>query len=274
MKPFRQNNQVFRSIFLGLFVAALLCTGSPLSAQTNTRGENSNEDHSRTGTVKKKVLIIPSDPKMYMSDIDRSISRETNQSFKEIRDLFRTGLDNQLVSAFKNSYTVITLLRDTVKSKADLQFIYHSTGYKYTVTQGKEKTAEQKPVSNGQLTVPIKDEEERYMRTVINQPGLLEAMNKKYGAELFVFISEIDLKAAVSTDPNPLREAWIHFTIYDLEGKQVGGGLAKVKFDPGLNDPKKIVSRYFSEAARMIYSRSIPPPPVKTTPGSGKAAGK
>jgi len=165
------------------------------------------------------------------------------------------------------------LLRDTVKTKADLAFIYKSTGYKYTVTKGKDNTAGQKPISNGQLTVPIKDEEERYMKTVINQPGLLEALNKKYGAEVFVFISEVDLKAAVTTDPNPMREAWVHFTVYNLQGKEIGAGLSKARFGTDLNETKKIIGSVFSQNARTVYSRSIlTPDSVKTmkTPLKGK----
>ncbi|HXC04707.1 MAG TPA: hypothetical protein VNZ86_08130, partial [Bacteroidia bacterium] len=64
-----------------------------------------------------------------------------------------------------------------------------------------------------------------------------------------------------SSDPLPQREAWVHFTTFDMQGKQVGGGLAKVKFDPALNDPKKISNQILSVAAKIIYNRSIPPPP-------------
>ncbi len=266
------QNRVFGGNVLGLLLLVCCIVVAPLSAQNGTRGETGNDDQLKNKLDKKKVLLIPFDPKMYMSEIDRNLCAESKLTFKQLRDQFRIGLDNQLVSAFKNGYTVITLLRDTAKTKADLQFIYHSTGYKYTVTKGKDKAPEQKAITKGQLTTPVMDEEERYMRTVINQPGLLEAMNKKYGAELFVFISEVDLKPAVTSDPDPMREAWVHFTVYDLSGTQVGGGLSKVKFDPGLNDPKKIISRYFSDAARAIYARAVPQPVVH--PGVEKTTGK
>ncbi|HEV7230761.1 MAG TPA: hypothetical protein VGO45_05505 [Bacteroidia bacterium] len=247
-----------KSILL-LFAVSLLATS--VGAQNSTRGEDKKPDESlKSGSAKKKVLLIPFDPKMYMSDIDRSINRETKMDFKEIRDAFRSGIDNQLNSRFRTNYTVISLLRDTVKTKKDLLFIYKSTGYKYTVTQGKEKETGQKNISKGQLTVPVRGDEERYMRTVINQPGLLEAMNKKYGAELFVFISEIDLKNTVPAEGGNEREAAVHFTVYDLAGKQVGGGLAKVKFDADLNEPKRIISRAFPAAAQTIYTRSTLPP--------------
>ena len=240
-----------------LVIPLVLFTYSSFS-QNTTRSEDPSLI--KASNEKKRVLLIPFDPKMYMSDIDRSINRETKMNFKEIRDAFRSGIDFQLISQFKPAYSVISLLRDSVKSKKDLQFIYQSTGYKYTVTQGPEKPADQKNISKGQLTVPTRGEEERYMRTVINQPGLLEAMNKKYGAELFVFVSEIDLKAIVDPEGNPGREADIHFTVYDLNGKQLGGGLAKSKFNNEQNEPKRIVSHAFPSAAHEIYLRSIIPP--------------
>jgi hypothetical protein len=75
----------------------------------------------------------------------------------------------------------------------------------------------------------------------------------------------------VDADGNPFREAWIHFTVYDLTGKQVGGGLAKTRFDADLNEPKKIVSRSFPAAAQTIYSRTVTPPaPPTQTPAPGK----
>jgi hypothetical protein len=252
-----------------LALAFLLALSFPLLSQNSTIGED--KPQVKPAVEKTRVLLIPFDPKMYMSDIDRSINRETKMNFDQIRDAFRSGIDNQLISRFKPNYSVISLLHDTAKTKKDLQFIYKSTGYKYTVTQGKEKPVEQANISKGQLTIPVRGEEERYMRTVINQPGLLEAMNKKFGAELFVFISEIDLKSSVDADGNPFREAWIHFTVYDLTGKQVGGGLAKTRFDADLNEPKKIVSRSFPAAAQTIYSRTVTPPaPPTQTPAPGK----
>jgi hypothetical protein len=246
-------------------IPIIYCTLLMLFCAVSTAQEAGNKDikpANAPAPVIPKVLIIPPEKKMYMSDIDRSINKETQMSVPKIRDAFRTGLDNQLVSKFKPTYRVISLLKDSVKSQKDLQFIYRSVSYKYTLTSGKEKPEDQKNITNGQITTPTHGDEERYMRVGINQPGLLEAMHKKYGAELFVFISEIDLKGALSSDPVPTREAWIHFTTYNLQGVQVGGGLAKAKFDPGLNDPKKISSQALSVAAKIIYSRSIIPAPA------------
>jgi hypothetical protein len=260
---FPQRCRLFRYVLLILL--ACFSPILPLLAQDATRGGTGKEEPPKASVTKQKVLIIPFDLKMYMSDIDRSINRDTKMTFPQIRSSFRSGIDNQLVSAFKPKYTVISLLRDSVKCRGDLAFIYRSIGYKYTVTTGKETAVQQKSINNGQLTVPIKGEEERYMQTAINQPGLLEAMNKKYGAELFVFVSEVDLKSASSSDPVPMREASVHFTVYDLQGKMVGGGLAKSKFDPDLNEPQRIVSRVFSQVAEAIFTRSAPPPPPKPT---------
>ncbi|MFI5148515.1 MAG: hypothetical protein ACHQRM_02205 [Bacteroidia bacterium] len=243
-------NRFASSCFLILFFYSLAGTAQE---------KKDNEADKAPAPVKTKMLIIPPERKMYMSDIDRSINKETKMTVPQIRETLRQGLDNQLMSRFKITYKPVSLLKDTSKTGKDLRFIYKSIGYKYTLCSGKEKPDDQKSVSNGQITTPTHGDEERYMRTVINQPGLLEAMHKKYGAELFVFISELDLKGAVSTDLVPQREAWVHFTTYDVLGKQVGGGLAKVKFEPGQNDPKKISNQVLSVAAKIIYNRSIPP---------------
>jgi hypothetical protein len=234
----------------------------PLAGIAQVNKDKEQKPAAPPAPVKTKVLLIPPEQKMYMSDIDRSLNRETQLTVPQIRELFRTGLNNQLISKFKPVYKPISLLKDTTKTGKDLQFIYKCIGYKYTLTSGKEKPDEQKNITNGQITTPTHGDEERYMRTVINQPGLLEAMHKKYGAELFVFISELDLKGASASDPAPTREAWVHFTTYNLQGVQVGGGLAKVKFEPAVNDPKKITAQVLSVAAKIIYNRSIPPAPV------------
>jgi hypothetical protein len=222
-------------------------------------------------TPKKKVLFIPFEPKMYMSDIDHNINRETKMNFNEIRESFRKGLDKELTLQFKQSFSSVSLLRDTAKTNKDLQFILHSVTYKYTPTKGPEKVATPANISKGQLTAQNGDDEEKYMRTIVNQPGLFAAMNKKYGTELFIFISEIDFKGA-SAEGSPDREVDIHYSIYDKDGKFIYGNLAKAKFAKDMNQPKEIITKIFPVAVKDIYNHALPPAPAQG--GTYKTGGK
>ena len=97
-------------------------------------------------------------------------------------------------------------------------------------------------------------------------------LNKRYGAEVFVFISQLDIKVQADTPEqyssgNAWRSVGIHYTIYDLKGNPVSAGLAVKNFPAGLNNPNTIVNTYFAEAAQAIFDDYIiaitPKPEIK-----------
>src|ERR1041384_7534083 len=100
-------------------ILALVLAGSCLLAQNTTI--NQKEKTTREAAAMHKVMLIPFEPKLYMSEIDRSINAEAVQSPREIKYRFRDGVNEQLFKAFKASgYNVVDLMDDTLKYRRDI----------------------------------------------------------------------------------------------------------------------------------------------------------
>ena len=56
--------------------------------------------------VKHKVMVIPFEPKLYMSQIDHKINAETKLNQKEIKETFRKSVNAELAKALKQKYEV------------------------------------------------------------------------------------------------------------------------------------------------------------------------
>jgi hypothetical protein len=211
----------------------------------------------------RKVLVIPFEPKlMYMSEIDQNVYKETNMNFNQIQHAFRSGLDFCVVAEFKKKFGVVSLMNDTGAAVRDQHYIYNSIAYKYDVIPTadgkaqKDEIADKPKIQNGQLAVQT-NEQSKFMNVKITNPNLLSTLNKRYGTDVFVFISELDLKM-VAQD----RMAYVHYSIYDLKGNLVTAGLATMPFPASANDPKKIVNSYFTGIAEKIrndYMSAINP---------------
>lgn len=90
------------------------------------------EAYSEGAENKQKALIIPFEPKMYMSGIDRDLALKTGMTFQQIRDNMRFGLTNVLLTDMHRKMSCISLMHiDTGSVDKELAYIYSSIGYKY-----------------------------------------------------------------------------------------------------------------------------------------------
>ncbi|MGZ3865686.1 MAG: hypothetical protein ACXVNR_04440, partial [Bacteroidia bacterium] len=54
--------------------------------------------------TKQRIMIIPFEPKMYMSQIDHKINAETKFTQKQIKENFRKGINEELTRALKKNF--------------------------------------------------------------------------------------------------------------------------------------------------------------------------
>jgi hypothetical protein len=240
--------------------------GQLLFAQTTINNdENSPKSPAVKNETKHKILLIPFDNKLYMSEIDHVINAETKQNQNEIRWSFKDGVDNALSKKLKSKYDVVSLIEDTTKNKKELQMIYSGVGYKYDKvppqTNYKAPKSDDKkgtPIKNGQLETDV-NTDARFMNAKINNKDLLASLNKKFKTDVFIFINELDLKASPQGAEDfgsvKTRTAIIHYTVFNLAGKEINSGIVNVKFPKSQNDPAKISSSYLSKAMEEIAQR-------------------
>jgi hypothetical protein len=246
-----------------LFV--LSCFASGLSGQEKVISTKTKSE--RETAAAHKAMLIPFEPKLYMSEIDRTINLETKLSAREIKHKFRDGLNDQIYKAFKASkYNVVDLMEDTSKYKKDMENVYQYISYEYlkvpdqTNYKAPKKEKEEKKVDKGQLVVETNGDA-RFMNAKITNPKIVPGLFNKYKTDVFVFINQLDIKAGGYKDPldpregNPNRKITVHYTVYTVDGKEINSGIVEEEFDPTLNIPKKIIDKHFSKIALVIVHR-------------------
>ena len=260
-----------------LFLTLLTSFSFSIFSQETTKGDvvvnNSSE--------KNSVLIIPFEPRLYISDIDNNLAKTNEMSYQDINAKFRAGLDQNIFTALKPYYNALSFYTvDDEEARKELSYIYNSIGYKYEVLEAetateskgkkllnkfkKDETKQENidaEVKNGQIVSQV-DNREKYMKTILSNTELIANLNKKYQAAYYVFINELDIKRGTEDqylggEKNTDREIKVHYTIFDNKEKEVASGAIKMSFNPSENDINKIIKSQFPLIADKIVQKMI-----------------
>jgi hypothetical protein len=215
---------------------------------------------------KHKIMLIPFEPRLYMSEIDHAINKETKLSAKDIKAKFRDGINEQLYKSLKSKYLVLDLIDDTVKTKKDLGEIYQYLSLEYMKVPDQAhykppvKEKEQQVVKNGQI-VDETNSDQRFMNAKIRNATLVPYLYGKYKTDIFVFINQLDIRSSNSLSPaetnsaEGFRKIVVHYTVYTYDAKEINSGIAETQFPVALNNPTKIITTYFSKIGQIITER-------------------
>ena len=159
-------------------------------------------------SVHKKTLIIPFEPDLYRSDMDREIGRFNQLSQPQIVEKFRISFDRALENTVQLKNETQSILHDeSTANESELVDIYSGITFVYTPvkrTQSKkekivssvlpQKKAPKKEASvkNGEVYT-VRDTLERYMKTVLVDSTLLHRLSEKTQAENFLFVNQFDI---------------------------------------------------------------------------------
>lgn len=247
---------------LYLFV---FCSAASLFGQDKTI--NRNDKPAKAPVSTHKVMLIPFEPRLYMGEIDMSIHNETRLSAKEIKYKFRDGINEQLYKAFKQAnYNTLDLMEDTARYKKDIEGIYQYLTYSFQKIpnqdhyQAPKKEKAENKIEKGQLNVETNDQA-RFMNAKITNPKLVPLLYGKYKTDIFVFVNQLDIRSVGYLAQNELgsgnqnRKITVHYTVYNLEAKEINSGIAEEEFANDLNNPKKIIDKHFSKIAATIVQR-------------------
>ena len=247
-----------RQIKIYFFIFSfLLLVINTLSAQEGTRNTATS-----SGELTGKIILIPFEPKLYMSEIDMKINQQTTWNFEQIRENFRHQLDAQLKSKLQSIGSVISFYSDSTKMYKDLNYMYKSTRLAVDLvdkpSQSNDPEKKQSGIKNGQIQVEMNNDK-KFMTTKVNDNEVLPFFINKYKSEYFVFVNELDIKSVpdsyvISTD-SYLREVSVHYTIIDKSGKTISAGLLSSRFSSKENNPKKIVAACFVPIATTISTK-------------------
>lgn len=266
-----------------------------LAAQDNTLSPDNTQPTQVTTTmdlpVYNRVLVIPFDPKLYMSGIDAKIVEETGLTYNQVRERMRLGLAHNVSIAvdmvYSNSVLLVPYDTLTQQIEDDLEYTYSSIGYTYDEIPRDsaeieiEKKGLDKVVSNiggifkkdetedtsyepGTATiadgevVTVPDDSERFMNTKIHNPNLFYFLSSTYQCDMFVFINQLDIeaeapKSMIGLEANDyLRKIKVHYSIFNINGDLIHGGAVVTYFDTKTNDLNSIINGYFTPIAERI----------------------
>lgn len=232
--------------------------------QDKTIGPGTQTVSAREAISKHKIMIIPFESRMYLSEIDHLINQESKLSAKQIKATMRDGINEQLYKKFKSKMSVVDLMEDTVKTKKDLENIYQYLAYQYqkvpdqTNYKAPSKEKEDPKIEKGQLNIETNNDA-RFMNAKIKNASLVPYLNGKYKTDLFLFVNELDIKALNGSpadfNSNSSRKIIVHYTVYTYDAKEINSGIAEVNLPQNINNPTKIISSYFSQLADLIATR-------------------
>jgi hypothetical protein len=293
---------MFKHLFLLIFIAMF----TSVSAQEKTfqSGETDNngivkgkktdqEVYGEAERTYNRVMLVPFEPKMYMSGIDRDIAEAQGLSFNQIRTRMRFGLSEMMLMQAKTNTTlrVISMMHiDSAAMSTDLKYIYSSIGYKYIAMPVEEPVGEEKEakpldklkgafgklvkkdepkektdeegstgIKEGQI-VTASDDGEKYMNTKVINPNMFTYLSTKYKTDVFLFINQLDIEPAASNQyaiasNSYKRKIKVHYTVFDLDGKQLYGGASVKYFSSRDNDMNNIIKKHFNAIAATITAK-------------------
>jgi len=249
-------------------------------AQNSTTGE---DPIIAKDAKKQSVLIVPFETKMYISDIDRDLAVKNELSYQDIKAKFRAGLDQNLFLTLKPYYNVLSFYTlEPQEAIKELSYIYNSIGYKYEVMP-KEEVVEEKNIGkkllnkfkkkekeeeyidagirNGQVVSQV-DNREKYMKTTLSNDNLISMLNKRYQAQYYVFINQLDIKRGANSmysaaEDKYKREIKVHYTIFDDKGNEVSTGAIKKYCSTTQNDINKIIKTQFPLITQQLLSNLV-----------------
>jgi hypothetical protein len=210
----------------------------------------------------------------------RELTSANQLSQEQIRNRLRRAVQLSTRSSMRDSLDIHLFLRVDSVAEEELAGIHSAIAYDYVPVKkfdkkGKEIKAEKKPdqgIRNGQV-VSERTVDERYMNTVIQKPEILKQLNDRYEVNRFLFINQLDIKHDLS-DPNtafmdPKRLLQVHYTFVDLNGVELGSGLAKQSYSGATKNLDRIISDNMYKVAAQI-SASLKPKPEKEKKGKKK----
>jgi hypothetical protein len=227
-----------------------------------------HSDSSPDTLLHSKIMVIPYNPYMHLSDADDDIAEYSEKNKAEIRAQFRQGLLQELNRQLLPTYQTFGS-RNYVGTdeQQDLETIYSMIDYRmdtvYTDLYPAKDTVKLKEKLFGTNKTKPNKEKRKYMNVRLSRPELLAQYSKKYGTDLYIFLNQFDIKTNYNNCYDLAlkiyeREIKVHYSVFDATGKQVYGDAATVYFPSNANDVDVIIAKNFPALSEYIYKR-IPP---------------
>lgn len=217
------------------------------------------------------VMLIPYDPRFYLSDADKDIVKESRKDAELIRRTFHNRAEWFVFRELKSKYPSVSLLHhDTLDAYINAAgSLFNATVFEYAKPMVPVYENINKVLFTNDNTKPQEDSRtasqylnERnndYMNAVVTKKEVLQKLYENFGTDYFVFLTQFEIttnyKACLDI-ANKIyqREVRLHFAVYDKTGKQVAGNFAVSFIPTSTNHIDDIISTCFPQLAEGVSS--------------------
>lgn len=221
----------------------------------------------------KKVLVIPFNPELYLSDAEQDIMKHSRRTPEEYRQYFRNSLDLKIASELETEIGCVSLMQDTsLQAREDILRFYSICGYEYREPSGvkKPKDAARKNVKSSpdvfnQHAAPkyiSSHGEIKYMNASVADTAWLKNFATRYNADLILSVNQFEIKTNYNSCldiANKIyrRELMVHYSLLEPSGKLIQGNLAVAYFPSNSNRESDIASGTFPEIALFLKKQIL-----------------
>lgn len=217
-----------------------------------------------------KILLLPFNPDMYLSDIEQDIIQNTRMNPDEYRAYFRRALDSKIQGELKSYRPTVSLMGNQEgDDKKELREFYAQAGYSYLEPVGKgvgkaidkkkglfeKKTTEEK----APLYITTRGDDKFLNAAVTNNEffkGLLSANGCNYAVSVNQFEIKTNYSACIDLSRKLYRrELIIHYSIWNANAKLISGNFLVVYFPSDVNKPQELVEKTYKSIAEALLQQ-------------------
>ena len=217
-----------------------------------------------------KILLLPFNPDMYLSDIEQDIIQNTRMNPDEYRAYFRRALDSKIQGELKSYRPTVSLMGDQEgDDKKELREFYAQAGYSYLEPLGKgvgkvsekkkslfdKKSAEEK----APLYITTRGDD-KFLNAAVTNNEFFNGLLSSNGCNYVVSINQFEIKTNYSACIDLSRKLYrreliIHYSIWNANAKLISGNFLVVYFPSDVNKPQELVEKTYKSIAEALLQQ-------------------
>jgi hypothetical protein len=217
-----------------------------------------------------KILLLPFNPDMYLSDIEQDIIQNTRMNPDEYRAYFRRALDSKIQGELKSYRPTVSLMGDQEgDDKKELREFYAQAGYSYLEPVGKgvgkvsekkkslfdKKSAEEK----APLYITTRGDD-KFLNAAVTNNEFFKGLLSYNGCNYVVSINQFEIKTNYSACIDLSRKLYrreliIHYSIWNANAKLISGNFLVVYFPSDVNKPQELVEKTYKSIAEALLQQ-------------------
>ena len=223
------------------------------------------------------ILVLPFPPQMYEAQGDQYICLKSKLNPGQLSDLFRRSLTSTLMYNMNDLYNVVEPNDNLSYKNSDISVLYQITNFKTSHKKLKAYYKGYPHFTLWQLLGPLYKRwgsdcvnnvrqkpnriRHKYVKAEImkDKDSIYTSIVSRYDALYTLFITDFEMhtrfKNCLDLQDNVYqRDIFIHYTLLDINGDFIEGGVVGTTFQSSSNDAKKIIENNISILTGLIIA--------------------